>query len=146
MTTVVHVEVDATAPMPQYNGQDAPGWRRRTVTPDCGHAVVVEGMASGYAVDQDDRTMCYGCADSAEAARMATADRFDAYVSGDGRTITTWSGGVLARVTSMTEWQGRTPSGGRYDMAHVVARDADGATWSGRGPGAGMYVRLRRKA
>lgn len=123
---------------------------------DCGHEITRTGIRTGYAriaaprpvngrTLPADATVCYPCADSLQAEDMATSDRIDAYVSGDGRNVTTWSGGVLARIVTATEPRVTyTPTGGRVETVYVIARDADGRTWHGRGPGRGMYVRLRR--
>lgn len=86
---------------------------------------------------------CYTCADVRERRDMASAERFVAYLSSDGRRVTSWSGGTLADVV----WSRgvRMPGFGGGDAATFIrARAADGSTWSGRGPGRGMYVRLRR--
>lgn len=101
---------------------------------DCGHD------STGSATTANGRTMCYGCADSAQAACVSSAkagDVFVGYLSNDGRNITTWSGGVLmSRVT----FGKRHPfSQGRYYLSAV---DADARVWSGTGE-AGMWARLR---
>lgn len=100
----------------------------------CGHE------SAGSAVSTDGRTMCYGCADSAQAAWVAAAavgDVFIGYVSNDGRNVTTWSGGVLM---SGVVFGKRHPfSDGRRYLSAV---DVDGRVWSGTGE-AGMWARLR---
>lgn len=114
-----------------------------TARADCGHTYPLPGPsggASGYAVDVDGRTMCYGCSDSQAAATMNAAHDagvpFTAYVSGDGRTITTWPGGVLARITLAA-----ASRDGRF--VSYRATDADGRRWYGRGAGRGMVITLR---
>lgn len=98
-----------------------------------------EVMFPGYAVTADDRRICPPCADSEMAAEMAAAqigDRFGAYLSTDGRNVTSWTGGVLARVTRITRNRRQT---------FVRAVDVDGHQWSGIGPSeSGTYVTLRR--
>ena len=114
---------------------------------DCRRLYPVETSGgTGYAVlgDRDpsevNHFVCYGCADSRERADMATADRFFAYLSSDGRTVTTWTGAALADVTS--ERERRVGFGGC--RVYVRATDRTGRKWYGNGPGRGMYVRLRR--
>lgn len=121
-----------------------------TTMADCGHTYDPPGPnggASGYAVTLEGATLCYDCADNLERVDMATHDDMFAYVAGDGRHITTWTGGQLARVTSESRPDIRhTPTGGRYETIYYVAVAADGSVWRGRGPGRGMYVRLKRAA
>lgn len=109
-----------------------------TTIGDCGHSVEPTGIGTGYATTLDGRKLCYACADEAQRAEMATSERFVAYVSSDGKRVTTWTGGELARVTA--SWQ---------DMAgrrrYVRAVDPSGARWHGVGPvETGDYVSLRR--
>lgn len=111
---------------------------------DCGHQrAVTDGIGAGYATDANTgKTMCYPCADSRQAAEMSAApEKFVAYVDCDGKNITTWSGGVLARVTyhttSRTGWY-------RSQIHYWGARDADGRYWYGRNGGPGMVIQLRR--
>lgn len=109
----------------------------------CGHLPTsTEGCGTGYARTSEGRTLCYSCADDAQRADIQTADRFTAYVSTDGRTLTTWSGGTLGRVQQISA-PAYTPTGGEY--RYVYARAA-GVDWWGRGGGPGMYVNLRRCA
>lgn len=109
---------------------------------DCGHTpTVTTEIGTGTAYDLTGRSMCYGCADSQQAAEMTTADQMLLYLSSDGRSVTTWSGGVLARVTehsaTRTGWYGP-------DIHLIRATDANGARWYGRNGGNGMCIMLRR--
>lgn len=98
-----------------------------------------EILFPGYAVTPDGRKICPACADSEQAAEMSRTPiggRFFAYLSSDGRNVTTWTGGVLGRVT-------RTTSNDRQTFVRVV--DASGGHWAGIGPSeSGTYVSLRR--
>lgn len=107
---------------------------------DCRAACVPDGGATGYARTADGRRICYSCANAAERAAFAAADAYCAYVSSDGRSVTTWPGGALARVTETRRHRGGF--GGEYFSVRAVA--PDGARWYGRGGGPGMFVRLRR--
>lgn len=110
---------------------------------DCGHVPTVDaGVGTGYARHAvTNKTMCYGCADSQAAADMSAEDKYGAYLSGDGKNITTWSGGVLARVT----YEGKARTGFHdSEITYLRARDANGATWYGRNGGRGMCVTIKR--
>lgn len=51
-----------------------------------------------------------------------------------GPTVTDWHGAVLATVVRATDGPVRyTPTGGRYRITTVVARDTDGRQWIGKG-------------
>jgi hypothetical protein len=115
---------------------------------DCGHAPTDDGlcyangqrMTTGYATTRDGRRLCYSCADDMQRSELATADTYGAYVSSDGRRITTWSGGPLARVTSHSI--GRAGSGGQMHYWRAVT--PDGAEFYGRNAGEGMCITIRR--
>lgn len=135
----------------------------RLVVPSCGHpALIVRKPAplgwsggTGYArLPEDDRTVCYSCADKMQRDDMAATEpggTFVAYVESAadgiarrGMAVTTWTGGKLGTIVAAGPVQtGYTPTGGHYTWQAVTVAAA-GATWTGRGPGAGMYVRLRR--
>lgn len=87
-----------------------------------GTAVTMTGtevLFPGIARDADGRTVCYPCADSAQAAAIETADAITLYDSGPedraGRwpsepaawrgTVQTWTGGVLARVIARSTYR-----------------------------------------
>lgn len=110
---------------------------------DCGHAPRLdsEGIGVGYA-RLEGRTLCYSCADDWARADMRDHNSVFAYVSQDGKTVTTWTGGELARVTWHRSEVRYTPTGGRYERHYYNARGDGG--WHGIGAGPGMYVRLRR--
>lgn len=119
---------------------------------DCRHARVRRGMAYGTAHTPDGRTICLSCAGREEGTafmadtreRQASDGPFFAYLSMDGRWLTTWTGMRLARVTSLwrtsSGFGGRMPSGGRN---YFRAVDLAGRRWYGNTPGRGMYARAR---
>src|SRR5690606_2422420 len=95
-------------------------------------------LTTGRAVDRETgRTMCYSCADSEQAALVAdsTTTEFHAYVSSDGKNITTWTGGVLARATA----RGFSPYGvfGQSPLYYWSAKAVDGKVWRGKNGGPG---------
>lgn len=106
---------------------------------DCRADCIPSGCGTGYAETADGRTVCYSCADKRQRAEFAAADSFCAYMDGTGRTITTWSGGYLATITSLERHRGGF--GGEYWTFRAISR---GARWYGRGGGPGMFARLKR--
>lgn len=59
-------------------------------------------------------------------------ERLSGYYTGP--TITDWHGAELAQVTHSSNGPVRfTPTGGRYRVTQVIARDAAGNRWEGRG-------------
>ena len=111
---------------------------------DCGHEPTPGKFSTGSATDHAGRTMCYPCADSAQAADMATLGtrRISLYLSSDGKNITTWTGGVMARVTE----HGASNRAGFYGSSihYIRARDVDGVMWFGKNGGPGMSITLTR--
>lgn len=109
--------------------------------------VPTEG-ATGYATKADDSIICYDCATKEAIEDLKIETRLTAYVSGDNKHITTWSGGRLMDVTGMCARRApfskgfRTPSGERYYT--IYATDVHGAKWIGTGTGGGMYCRMRK--
>ena len=111
---------------------------------DCGHApTVTDGIGTGYARDAEGKRYCYECADNNQREAMARETDIYAYVSGDGKRITTWTGGHLANVTGSRMETRYTPTGGYYRRYYYWARE-NGRDWYGIGEGPGMHVRIRR--
>jgi hypothetical protein len=106
----------------------------------CGAACIPTGCTTGYGKTPDGRRLCFPCCDQWQRLDFSAADKFSAYVSGDGKAVTTWTGGKLAIVAGMSRHRGGF--GGEYFTVQAVA--PNGARWYGRGGGAGMYVNLRR--
>lgn len=112
----------------------------------CGHSPTPDSApGTGYAYESaTDRTLCYACSDASERERMAAlpvGGSVLAYASGDGRTLTTWTGGTLARVTghsvARTGWHGS-------EVHRWWAVSPDGARWHGANAGHGMCINLRK--
>ncbi len=72
---------------------------------------------------------------------MLHTDIMTAYLSNDGKTITTWSGGTLATVLHSHE---RRVGFGRAMRRYWNAIDATGARWYGNSAGTGMITTMRR--
>lgn len=107
---------------------------------DCGHA----DDWNGSGCQRDGKSLCKLCGDAAALADfLASSEKQFGYVSSDLQRVTSWGGGVLARITGRGSVRKLyTPSGGFYESQSIRAIDALGREWKGRGPGAGMYVRL----
>lgn len=115
---------------------------------DCGEVYPTgnPGCGSGYAVCDDGKHLvCYTCADKRQVEGLKDRSKpFSAYVSGDGKRITTWTGGTLMTVTQSWPCQliraSFTHSKSSYKC--IRARDVHGALWYGRGS-AGVRINLR---
>lgn len=92
----------------------------------CGTHYNEHGPA-GIARDADDRTMCYGCADSRQAIEIETLPAITLYHVDDN--VTTWSGGVLGRVIGRSSWVNAL-TGSR--MTAIRVRTAGGRILTGR--------------
>ncbi len=99
---------------------------------------------TGYAVIPDGSLICYDCADVREKQELKDRSRpFLAYVSSDGNHITTWTGGVLARITQSNPCQLTRQSwthGKSYSS--IRCTDVHGGNWFGRGS-PGICIKLR---
>lgn len=113
---------------------------------DCGHRESDHSeITRGYGRDEQGRTHCYACCLERDLATMrdsAPGDRFSAYVSSDGRRLTSWPGGELGTVElgAPHPWTRRSVFGERR---YLRAVDAHGNRWTGTGA-PGMYANLRR--
>lgn len=110
---------------------------------DCGHAESPHSdFTRGYGTDAHGKRHCYECCATQDRDYMNAHGEISAYLSSDGKHITTWPGSVLMRVTR--EWE--TSAGGfaRNTRITRVWAIVDGEYWHGRGPGRGMYIRMTR--
>lgn len=106
----------------------------------CGHEPSAHGAyTTGTAHLPDGREVCTDCADEWQRDKMRTSDTLLAYLSDHG-TITTWTGGELARVTSQTV---KRVGFGRTERVYLRATDSTGKRWHGCSPGPNMYAKLR---
>jgi|688.fasta_scaffold30353_18 hypothetical protein len=105
---------------------------------DC-HTVkpVQTSGGTGYACLPDGGLCCYPCTDVRERADLLTRDKVCQYVSGDGKRLTTWTGGDLGRV-SLGE---RHPWS--RERFYVSATDCHGQRWHGTGA-PGMWANLKK--
>ncbi len=87
------------------------------------------------------------CAEAFEQEKIKTATIYSGYLT-DARpnVITTWTGGVLAKVTSYSVGTRRyTPTNGSYRMEYVQAETPDGAQWYGSKSDGMDCITLRRR-
>jgi hypothetical protein len=100
---------------------------------------------SGRATLPDGRQICYPCATKRQVEELKDRSRpFVAYVSSDEKSIQTWTGGHLMRITACHSCkltrQSWTHDARTYRSIHAV--DVHGGHWYGRGS-AGIAIRLR---
>lgn len=112
-------------------------------TLDCGHPIGEHShFVSGYATTPEGKRICYTCADAEQREALKDTSRpFTAYLSSDGRKVTTWTGGELMQVTRETDWR---IFGSHFNRGSCIsATDCHGRRWYGRGAGRGMAITLR---
>ncbi|WP_051158439.1 hypothetical protein [Nocardia carnea] len=137
-----------SAPTPPPDGIEC-GWYARHGIADCGHrysntdADGRAGIGAGYSVDRDtDRSHCNGCSDARARAILDSLayglGHAVGYVSRDGRTLRTWTGGELARVIEHRPGRSR----------HFWRFERGGRRFHGTnaGPGRLVYVRAYKAA
>ena len=111
-----------------------------TTTLDCGHVPTPTEHTPGYGY-RGERRECFACLDTHLRAQLTDQrEPVIAYVSNDGRSITSWSGGVVARVTGHTA----SRSGFHRSELHRYWAEAGDARWYGSNAGPGMLIQLRR--
>lgn len=108
----------------------------------CGHPLVKpDHLGTGYVRTANDFTMCYLCADEHDRSAMANANEHFGYLSSDGKHITTWTGGELAKIIG----HGVAPNGWYGSDIHFIRASApDGSEWYGRNGGEGMVIKIKR--
>ena len=93
---------------------------------------------AGYAI-YGKKVVCYSCADDLQRADLVDGrTKYYGYLGKDA--ITTWTGGVLARVTY--RWTIRCGFGGKQTCWNAV--DAQGNRWYGRNAGDGMATTMHK--
>ena len=119
-----------------------------TFCDDCETLCRPSGCGTGYACltgKDDGKRVCYRCADARQVADLKDRSApFCAYLSSDGKSVTTWIGGKLMRV------DGSKPCAlSRMSYTHspktfrtVWATDTHGGRWIGRGS-PGICIKLR---
>lgn len=114
---------------------------------DCKQVLPVQTEGgTGYARMHDsDSLVCYSCADKRQTAELKDRSKpFVAYISSDGLRITTWTCGMLMRITKTRSCpltrSSYTHNRNSYMSVHAV--DVHGGHWTGRGS-AGVAIKMR---
>lgn len=89
---------------------------------------------------EGDKEICYKCAFERTKKEMATSDRIGAYLSSEGKTVTTWSGETLGTVIDLRYMR----LFGHLRKCSIRVRAFDGTIWYARGADQGMHCTLRR--
>lgn len=109
---------------------------------DCGHEPTKTDseFTNGIARDADGKTYCYDCASEPDIAAVERGEAVWAYVSSDGKQITTWPGTPLMRVT----YNG-TARTGFYNskISYIRAVAPNGREYYGKNGGNGMHIRMK---
>lgn len=109
---------------------------------DCGHPLSDHlPITTGYARTDDGRKICYACADARQTADLLARDKYHGYLSMDGKTIDTWTGGTLVNVVSWTI--GHNLRSCRTLQAWS-GQDTHGQTWYGKCAGRGMITAMHK--
>ena len=108
---------------------------------DCWHLESTHSaFTRGFGTDSETgKTYCYDCCLAREIAYLKQHEKLTAYISGDGKFITTWSGEHIARITG----HHIVDFGFCRNQWSFDAIMSDGTKLSGRGPGEGMFCRLK---
>lgn len=92
------------------------------------------------------KRICYPCADRDTRENMRVTDKVVAYVSADGRQVTTWTGGLLGNTWNVRIGNKRYGTFGPTSRVYVNVTDLYGGEWYGSGPHEnGQYVTLHRR-
>lgn len=106
---------------------------------DCGTLCDSFGIHKRFGTTSDGKVCCYDCCNKREEADFLKSQRYTAYLSGDAKRVTTWTGGQLARVMYVKR--------SRHNMAGFVyrvwARDSKGREWYSQCGIPGQAMRLR---
>lgn len=108
---------------------------------DCGHEPTkTDGPGTGYARDNEGRKICYDCASKPDIEAVERGEEIWAYVSSDGKKITTWPGNELMRVTyngtARTGWY-------NSEITYIRAIAPNGRRYYGKNGGNGMVIRMK---
>lgn len=111
-------------------------------TLDCGHAPTVTDskLTNGIARDADGKTFCYDCASKPDIEAVERGEEVFAYISCDGKQVTTWPGNPLMRVT----YNGTARTGFYDSTIHYIRAVApNGREYYGKNGGNGMWIKMK---
>ena len=107
----------------------------------CSHEPSPHGEhTTGTAYTKDGREICWTCADVEQRESLKIERHVMAYLNHDRSQLTTWTGGLLARITCA--WQVYNNFAGRIWRFRAV--DVHGQKWYGTSPGPNMYARMHK--
>jgi len=112
--------------------------------------MATRGPRCNFLTAEETKHPDYAACDNAMRGRVeqyelltTTPERFGAYVSSDGKHITTWTGDVLGTCYLGAGWRSRSWVDSRQYQATAWI---NGREFTGRTFGAGMYIGLRETA
>lgn len=114
---------------------------------NCGHYAVPvpeSWPGSGMAEDSCGYSWCYSCAEANERNDIRYASRYGVYMREVSREVTTWTGAVLGKITSVSHGRYQFRGGTRYRMRFVHFTDVHGGKWYGSGSDSCDLVHARR--
>lgn len=111
---------------------------------DCGAVRMFDlsgkSCGTGYARVDGNQLCCYACTDARQREEMRKRPaRFGAYISRNGRNLTTWSGGILGNVVNESHHRNNW---GAWIHCYTI-RDVHGKYWHGRNAGPNMCIVVR---
>jgi hypothetical protein len=86
--------------------------------------------------------VCWSCADDHIRGLMRSGAMVVGYLSEDGKSLTSWSGGKLADVTGIVERRGVGFGGGTRTYWSAIG---EGRKWYGSSTGRGMVTTMRAR-
>lgn len=114
---------------------------------DCGHTPSPhDNLTTGTAHTPDGKEICWSCADDSQRRDLLADDRVILYYDGRDRTLVTWPGSRMMRVTSVHSRARWTPTGGYYSLYYLRATDSWDQEWYGTSPVPGMYAHMHKTA
>lgn len=111
-------------------------------TLDCGHAPTATDskLTNGIASDAEGKTYCYGCASKPDIEAVERGEEVFAYISSDGKEVTTWPGIKLMKVT----YNGTARTGFYGSTIHYIRAVApNGREYYGKNGGNGMWIKMK---
>lgn len=109
---------------------------------DCGHfpTETDSKFTNGIARDENGKSYCYPCASQPDIDAVERGEAVFAYVSSDGKKITTWPGIDLMKVT----YNGTAPTGFYgASISYIRAVAPNGREYYGKNGGNGMWIRMK---
>lgn len=116
---------------------------------DCGHLPEAPThfhstgvpITTGAATDREtNATMCYDCASKPDIEAVERGEVVHAFTSSDGKSVTTWPGNELMRIT----YNGTARTGFYGSTIHYIRAVApNGREYYGKNGGNGQYITMK---